>query len=389
MVTFGLGAVGWSGVEPPQAIPPPSPLSTPVATSFARVAAPDPARPAGAESAESAQVAAADTSQVVVPDGARAAAPTSERDPAQVAAPDSLDGERYGRLDGERAVVYFAARDSLVAERVLALLEGQPPLPGLPDSLPARVTAILAHTPEAFDEATGAVVPEWRAGVAIPSRNTLVMPTGEGVRVLDAEGRRTLRHEWAHLGLHAYLGDLRAPRWFDEGYAQWASGGFDAMEAWRLRVLIAAGRSPAMDSLELRWPRGREQARTAYLLAASAVTYLLQGSGERGLAIFLDRWRAERSFDTALRATFGVTPGQLEEDWKRHVRSRYGWLFVLSHSAVFWSLLALLLLFMVRTRRTHNREKMARMRASEPPDSPAYWMGENGGDGPAPPPSGV
>ena len=144
-----------------------------------------------------------------------------------------------------------------------------------------------------------------------------------------------------------------------------------------------------MDSLELRWPAGREQARTAYLLAASAVTYLLESGGERGLTIFLERWRSERSFDRALRLTFGVTQGQFEEDWKRHVRDRYGWLLVISHSGVFWMFLALVLLFMVRVKQTRNREKMARMRAFEPPDDPAYWIDVGGEGGPGEPPSGV
>lgn len=282
----------------------------------------------------------------------------------------------YRSLPGQRASIHFAPEDSLVAVRVLELLDGQAPLPGLPDSVPSNVVAVLAHTAAAFDELTGGVVPEWRAGVAIPSARMLVMPAGEGPRVLDPEGRRTLRHEWAHLGLHAWLGDLRAPRWFDEGYAQWSSGGFDATEAWRLRVLLALGRAPPMDSLALQWPSGREEARTAYLLAASAISLLLEPAGERGLELFFMRWREVRSFDEALRTTFGVTPGQFEEDWKRHVRSRYGWLLVLSHSSVFWLILALVLVLMARVRRRRNREKLARLRASELPERPEFWTGE-------------
>jgi hypothetical protein len=300
--------------------------------------------------------------------------------------PEVLAGERYLSLAGARARIYFARPDSLVAERVLALIDAQAPLPGLPASLPSDVAVVLTHSPEAFDELTGGVVPEWRAGVAVPAARLLVMPSGEGPRVLDGEGRRTLRHEWAHLGLHGYLGDLRVPRWFDEGYAQWASGGFDASEAWRLRVLMALGRAPAMDSLALRWPAGREQARSAYLLAASAVGYLLESSGERGLTLFLERWRDDRSFDTALVQTFGVTPGQLEEDWKRHVRERHGWLLVMSRSSVFWLFLALVLLSMVRVRQARNREKLARLRATEPPDRPDFWVDD---PGPVPPVAGV
>lgn len=299
--------------------------------------------------------------------------------------PDTLDGEPYSSVRSERAIVYYAPRDSLVARRVGELLDEQPGLPGLPPGLPDGVHAVLAHTPVAFDEAIGGAVPEWRAGVAIPALNMLVMPTGEGVRVVDGEGLRTLRHEWAHLGLHQRLGDLRIPRWFNEGYAQWASGGFDAMGAWRLRVLIAMGRAPAMDSLALGWPTAREEARTAYLLSASAVTYLLESGGERGLELFLDRWRETRSFEGAFRETFGLTTGQFETDWKRHVRQRYGWLLMLSHSAVFWLLLALVLLFMVRGRQGRNREKLARLRAEEVPDTPAYWDTSEESGVPGPP----
>ena len=105
----------------------------------------------------------------------------------------------------------------------------------------------------------------------------------------------------------------------------------------------------------------------------AAVEYLIHESGERGLRIFLDRWQSERSFDRALRNTYGLTLGQFEEDWKAYVRKRYGWLFVVSHSSIFWLSLALALLLMVRVRRGRNREAMARLRAGEPPDRPMYW----------------
>jgi hypothetical protein len=300
--------------------------------------------------------------------------------------PERLAGEPYQSLVGTRARIRFSRGDSLLAVRLLDVVDRQPPLPGLPPDVPSGVTVFLTHGPEAFDELTGGVVPEWRAGVALPSANLMVIPAGEGPSIVDGDGARTLRHEWAHLGLHGYLGDLRIPRWFDEGYAQWASGGFDASEAWRLRVLLALDRAPAMDSLSLRWPAQLEQARTAYLLSASAVAYLLESSGERGLAIFLERWREVGSFDDAMIRTYGVTPGQFEEDWKQHVRDRYGWLLVLSHSSLFWAAMTLVLLALVAVRRRRNREKLARLRANEPPDDPAYWV--DPGDGPVPPQGG-
>ena len=291
----------------------------------------------------------------------------------QTSLTDSLDGEAYHRIKGERVFVDFTAEDSLVAAAVLSFLNGQDVLPGLPDSVPSGVRAVLAHSLEALNEVSGLVIPEWSGGVALPRLRTLVIPSLEGSHLLDPEGKRILRHEWAHLGLAEELDGLRAPRWFDEGYAQWASGGFRAMEAWKLRLLLAVGRAPSMDSLSLRWPSDRAEAEIAYLLSASAVTYLLGQSGDRGLQIFLDRWRLDRAFDPAFRSVFGLTISQFEEDWKKHIKDRYGWLFVLSHSTIFWMALALILLLIVQVRRSRNREKMARLRARELPDHPAYW----------------
>jgi hypothetical protein len=315
------------------------------------------------------------------------ARPAAAQQPPSV--PDTVNGIPYSVVTGTRTHVHFAPADSLLAARVQQLLESETPLPGLPPSLPRDVSVVVAHSTAAFDSLTGGMVPEWRAAVSIPARNLMVLPSHEGRSLVDAEGRRVLRHEWAHLGLHEYLGDLLVPRWFDEGYAQWASGGWDASEAWRLRILLAVGRTPPLDSLSLDWPRDEASAGAAYLLAASAVAYLLQESGTRGLALFLERWRDGRSFELALRRTFGVTSSQFEEDWRGDVRKRYGWLFVFSHSAVFWMLMGIALLGMMRLRRARNREHLARLRAGEIPDRPDWWTSDPDGGGSEEVPPGV
>ena len=278
----------------------------------------------------------------------------------------------YRRLSGSRVTVHYTGGDSALAAAYLDFLEAQPPLPALPDSLPTGVDAYLVPARAALDSLLGGRVPEWSAGVAVPSRSLLAIPAWQGSLTRPGEASRVLRHEWAHLGLAQYLDPLRIPRWFDEGYAQWASG-WTATEAWRLRIALATGGAPALDSLTLAWPRARGDAETAYLLAATVVEYLTRSGGERGLALFLERWRDRESFDEALRATFGVTVGGLEDDWSDWVRSRYGWLFVLSHSTVGWGLLAgvLVILYVIRKRR--DRKRMEELREEDPPDRPAWW----------------
>jgi hypothetical protein len=272
--------------------------------------------------------------------------------------------------------VRYAPGDSLVARSVLDVLLAQAPLPALPSGLPRPgVIAYLAPDEAAFVGLAGRL-PDWGAGFAIPSERTLVIPLYASGRTSVGGRTAVLRHEWAHLGLHDQLAGLRVPRWFDEGYATWAEGGFDASEGWRLRLLLALGRAPPLDSLALDWPADRSSAEVAYLLSASAVAYLIEESGERGIAALLERWRESGSFEGALRATYGVTSGQLEEDWRRWVRRRFGWLLALSSSVAVWLVLGSLVVALALRRRRRDRERMARLRAGEPADHPDWWMEE-------------
>jgi len=300
------------------------------------------------------------------------------------AAPDAQwqddDGLRLpaGRyLTGARATISFVSSDSIKAVRVLRTLDGATALPGLPPGVPSEVLLVLAPDEAQFVRLTGGAAPDWGAGVALPAQSTIVIPAYASERGAGWSDPRILRHEWAHIGLHQYLDGLRLPRWFSEGYAQWASGGWDWSEGWKLRIALAREGSP-LDSLTFSWPRDESRARTAYLLSATTVEYLVVEGGPRALEVLLRRWKDGGNFERAFRATFGATTAQFEEDWRSYVEDRYGWLFVFSHSAVFWMLLSLVLVAMVGVRRGARRERMARLRAADIPDRPGFWMTQDG-----------
>ena len=241
--------------------------------------------------------------------------------------------------------------------------------------MPSRADFYLAPDIEVWDFLTGGQVPDWGAGVALPERQIAVIPLFEAPRGGLRDRDRTALHEWAHLGLHEYLDGLRIPRWFDEGYAQRAAGGWNVQEAWRLRLGLARGGAALLDSLTLNWPRGRADAELAYLLSGSAVQYLASETGERGLEVFLARWRETADFEVAFRRTFGYTTGAFETRWIEHIKRRYSWILVLTQTAVFWGFAGVCLLLLVRLRTQRNRERLARLRASQPPARPAYWEG--------------
>ena len=266
----------------------------------------------------------------------------------------------------------YRGTDSIRAARTLSVLDAMSPLRGLGE-VDVRPLITIVSNREEMDSLVGGRVPEWGAAVALPDRMEMILPGQDLWSSTPIDEARILRHEWAHLALSKTLEGLRIPRWFNEGYAEWAAGGWLSGGGWKLSVALALDGAPPLDSLSIGWPAGREHAEVSYLLSASVVEYLVRSSGERGLERFFAEWRRQESFDGALRTVFGATPGQLEGDWRKWARRRYGWLMIVSHSTVFWAILSIGLVAMVWIRRRYRREQMARLRAGEPPDAPVFW----------------
>jgi len=269
--------------------------------------------------------------------------------------------------------VVFAPRHRALARQVMAAARAPVRFPGFGAvSVPESTTIVLAPDARTFASATGGGVPEWAGGVAIPELRRIVLPQYPGARVRDDEQGTVLRHEIAHLVLHERLPGT-IPRWFDEGYAEVASGGWDVEGAWQLRLAFTRGAVDPLDSLTLGWPGNASEARTAYLLSATAVDYLRRRGGERGMRLLFSNWREQGSFEAGLRTTFGITLGQLEDEWRADVRTRYGWLAMLTNVALIWLAATLLVLAAWIPRRRRNRLKMAQMDAEErmlPPPRP-------------------
>ena len=254
-----------------------------------------------------------------------------------------------------------APRHLPLAREVLAAATRPMTLPGFGrGAVPDSSIIVLAPTPADFSAATGGRTPEWAGGVAIPDLRIIVLPAYPIPNVRPVDAAATLRHEVAHLALRERLPGT-IPRWFNEGYAEVAAGSWDVESGWTLRLAFLLGRAPPLDSLEMTWPRSAARARLAYLLSATMVDHLRRRSGERGFALLMDNWRREGSLDRSVRVTFGLTMGQLEDEWRKEVRKRYGWLSVATNVGLIWVIALVLGFASILPRRIRNRERVAAM----------------------------
>jgi hypothetical protein len=286
-------------------------------------------------------------------------------------------------VHGSVRVVYWPG-DEGIAKRTLNSALAPLLLPGIGTRQGVRAgTILLAPDPAAFDSLTGGEAPEWSAGVAIPERATIVLPAYNSRRTAEQDPITALRHELVHIALHEYLG-VEVPRWFDEGYATWAAGGWDASAAWQIRLALLRGLAPPLDSLSLRWPAAAPQARIAYLLSASAVQFLADRGGDAAFAAFLASWRRQGSIDRALRETYLLSPERFEREWRGMVVRRYGWLLALAQVGFFWVLITLLFLAVGFRRRRRDRHRLEVMEEEERLAPPYVEPDDLDEDSPAP-----
>ncbi len=259
-----------------------------------------------------------------------------------------------------------------------------PSFRGLPPDLLASGEIVVYLAPDAATfNALAPGVPDWSGGIAFPEGDRVVLPLfGAGSNLASLHA--VLRHELAHIALARFLGP-GVPHWFHEGYAQLAAGSWRADDAWTLRFAILQGRLPALQSLSLDFARSRISADHAYLLSYTAVAFLYRLGGAEGFARFLERWRELGDPDSAMRRTYGLTLGQFERLWRRDVGRRFGWLLVLAQTAVFWTIMTILLLVLGYWKKQRTRRKLEALEAAVAAQEPlegADWPDGGLIDGP-------
>jgi hypothetical protein len=263
-------------------------------------------------------------------------------------APHSALGQGPSSLTVGRVTALYWPGAERAARSLAAAADQAGPWPGISQASSRPIHLIIADTPARFDSLTGGQVPSWSEAVAFPAANTVIVR-------MRGDPRRALRHELAHLALHSAASGV--PRWFDEGYAAWASGEWDRLDILRVNWELARGRPPNFDQLNRDLQGGAGRAEAAYALAATAIQLLARIGGERGVEPIITALGRTSDLDAALRQAHAVTLDQFEGLWQKDLSRRYGWLSFFSSLTLFWGLLTTVLVAAWIWRRRRDRDR--------------------------------
>lgn len=270
------------------------------------------------------------------------------------------------RVDAGRFTAIAYGADTILAHRLIAEAARRDSFPGLP--LP-REHVVIAIAPDRarFREWAGPAAPEWGAALAFPETHRIVLQ-GRSAPSTAGSPSITLRHELAHLALHEFFGENTAatvPRWFNEGYASYASGELGRDDALAANVALALRGTPSLAAVDSGLTGTAMEADASYALAYRAVADLAAADPAHGLAFFLADWRTTGSLDRAMRRAYGEPLETFERDWRTRIRHRYGALALVTDLSAVTLLMLILLTPLYIARRRRDRERLAALRAAE------------------------
>ena len=140
----------------------------------------------------------------------------------------------------------------------------------------------------------------------------------------------TMKHEMCHVLLGRNIPSERLPRWLNEGFCQWVTGGVgELMIDDRQPNLNKASLSHRLIPLSLlsrNFPVDRDQLILAYEESKNVVEYMVTEYGQRGVVSVMSYLKEGDDIDEATRKGLSISLDELEERWTQHLQQRVTWI---------------------------------------------------------------
>lgn len=166
---------------------------------------------------------------------------------------------------------------------------------------PKGTVTVILYTEKDFLDVTE--LPAWAGGV-YDYDGKIRMP----VRGIESKSEKALKkvlfHEYTHALIHSITD--RCPLWFNEGLAEYFSGGSP----------VNTGQAIPLSSLEKSFPRDEAQSKTAYSESLAAVSELIDKHGLSAVRRYLFSLSEMASPNQAFTSAFGMDYDEFASKWR-------------------------------------------------------------------------
>jgi hypothetical protein len=214
----------------------------------------------------------------------------------------------------------------------------------------------------------GAPYPDYAEGVAYSEIGLILL----SLTPLHAGAEQNLgevfRHELTHVALHDALGGHEVPRWFNEGFAVFASGESSYGRMPTLLMANVGGSLIPLRDIERVFPDNESQAKVAYAEAVDVVRFLVRREDVHRFHALIQRLREGETFERAVFVSYGVELNTLELEWRDDVSRRYTFWPILLSGTGFWVVALGVFVWAWRRRKRRDRltlQQWAREEAAE------------------------
>lgn len=178
------------------------------------------------------------------------------------------------------------------------------------------------------------------AAFAVPDQNLIVIDLSQ-MRVHPLNLELITLHEMCHLLLRRHIEERILPRWFDEGVAQWVSGGMNEIinpqEGNVLRKAVISQGLLSFSEMAHDFPRDRNGFALAYEQSSSMIEFIESAYGQGSVKGILMRLAQGEDFSDAVRDALSTGFDEVIQNWTRKIQIRYTWLAYLSEN-IYWIL---------------------------------------------------
>jgi hypothetical protein len=189
-----------------------------------------------------------------------------------------------------------------------------------------KPSIVLIRENARFHEITGN---PYIIAFAIPHKDLIVIDYSR-MNVSPFTLEVTLKHEMCHVLLGRNIPSERLPRWLNEGFCQWVTGGVgELMIDDRQPNLNKASLSHRLIPLLLlsrNFPVDRGQLILAYEESKNMVEYMVMEYGQHGVVSIMNYLKEGDVIDEATRKGLSVSLDELEKRWILYLQQRVTWI---------------------------------------------------------------